>query len=312
MLNLKYNTKNGSRWLRSKIQSSPCSTNKSKIHLQMQWFSQNILNAGIRPKTSKRARKSPCNRATTIKNKGIRTGPEPLGGNGKHGKLSPHREVRSPAETLALGWAGAGCWGSGLRGQSQERTGVGCVGTAWGARCGHHNWGSVGRSLGYYLGGHKKRGDCHRSCFLHTLSGSRAPPTHAPGVGVSLCCHLKTPQADTDCYCCWGSRDRAPRAAPAFLEPVQATHLRISYQGDNGQHTLRKETASTQTSNCPHAKKCETHMSYPESFPLVKSPPRYFRGGSVGRTPSSQWDLSSIPGQGTISHKLRGRPVVAK
>ena len=70
-------------------------------------LTEHLLNAGRRPKTSKRVRKSHnCIRQKKKereREKGIRTGPEPLGGNGKHGKLSPHREVRSPAETLALG-----------------------------------------------------------------------------------------------------------------------------------------------------------------------------------------------------------------
>ena len=89
----------------------------------------------------------------------------------------------------------------------------------------------------------------------HTYTRSRGgcepllPPEDSRG-RHRLLLLLRVPGSGTECF-------------PAFLEPVQATHLRILYQGDNGQHTLRKETASTQTSNCPHAKKCETHTSYP-------------------------------------------------
>ena len=64
-------------------------------------LTEHLLNAGRRPKTFKRARKSHnCVRQKKKKRereKGNRTGPEPLGGNIKHGKLSAHREVHSPA-----------------------------------------------------------------------------------------------------------------------------------------------------------------------------------------------------------------------
>ena len=72
-------------------------------------LTEHLLNAGRRPKTSQRVRKSHnCIRQKKKerereREKGIRTGPEPLGGNGKRGKLSVYWEVRSPAETLALG-----------------------------------------------------------------------------------------------------------------------------------------------------------------------------------------------------------------
>ena len=66
-------------------------------------LTEHLLNAGRRPKTSKRVRKSRnCIRQKEKerereREKGTRTGPEPLGGNGKRGKLSVHREVRSSA-----------------------------------------------------------------------------------------------------------------------------------------------------------------------------------------------------------------------
>ena len=40
-----------------------------------------------------------------------------------------------------------------------------------------------------------------------------------------------------------------------------------SYQGDNGQHTLRKEVADIYTKNSPRAKKHETHTHYKGMFP---------------------------------------------
>ena len=64
-------------------------------------LTEHLLNAGRRPRTFKMVRKSRnCIRQKKKekeKEKGIRTGPEPLGGNGKRGKLSVRREVRSSA-----------------------------------------------------------------------------------------------------------------------------------------------------------------------------------------------------------------------
>ena len=227
-------------------------------------LTEHLLNAGRRPKTFKRARKSHnCVRQKKKKRereKGIRTGPEPLGGNIKHGKLSAHQEVHSPAWNTCTGWAGAGCWGLGFRGQTKERIGVGCVGTAWG---GEAVVTTMREGAWAIIGGHKKRGDCHRSFFLRTLSGSRAPPTHTPGAGVSLCSHLRLqrqtqaaaaaegpgighqllpPPSWSLCRShtcassfkgitastCWGKRQQAPKPVtvltPKNIKPTQATH----------------------------------------------------------------------------------------
>ena len=107
ILNLKYNTETVSKWQRSEIWSSPSPTNTSKIHPQVEWFSQNIYRAlaegpglsqgwenhvTVQGKRKKRETE-----------KGIKTGPEPLGGHGKRGKISVHWEVCSPAWDACTG-----------------------------------------------------------------------------------------------------------------------------------------------------------------------------------------------------------------
>lgn len=50
-----------------------------------------------------------------------------------------------------------------------------------------------------------------------------------------------------------GSLDPLP--PPSSEHVRRATHLHTLYQGDKGQHMLRKETAIIQTKNSPHTKK---------------------------------------------------------
>ena len=68
----------------------------------------------------------------------------------------------------------------------------------WGQPEGMRVWSpqlrEYGKEPGLLLGrggGNEKRGDCNRNFFLCTISGNRAPPTHTPGAGVSLCSHLR-------------------------------------------------------------------------------------------------------------------------
>ena len=73
-------------------------------------FTEHLLNAGIRPKTSKRATKSPCNRATALKNrKESGQALSPWEGTvNVESFLYAGKSALQP-ETLALGSAGAGC-----------------------------------------------------------------------------------------------------------------------------------------------------------------------------------------------------------
>ena len=172
-------------------------------------LTEHLLNAGRRPKTFKRARKSHNYvRQKKKREKGIRTGPEPLGGNIKHGKLSAHWEVHSPAWNTCTGWAGAGCWGSGFRGQTKERTGVGCVGTAWG---GEGVVTTMWEGAWAITGEHKEGGTATGASFsarsqaaghhLHTLQGrvwASAPISDSRG-RHRLLLLLRVPGSGTNC-----------------------------------------------------------------------------------------------------------------
>ena len=52
-----------------------------------------------------------------------------------------------------------------------------------------------------------------------------------------------------------GPAARSQKLPPASWESTRAVHLHTLHQGDNGQHTLRKEMASIHTKNSPHSKK---------------------------------------------------------
>ena len=80
----------------------------------------------------------------------------------------------------------------------------------------------------------------------------------------------QTPEAGSDCW--RGSVTRSQPLLLSFWEPAWAVCLHTPYQEDNGQHRLRKETASLQTKNSLHTKKMLNHSSYTEKLLHINSP----------------------------------------
>ena len=103
-------------------------------------FTEHLLNAGIRPKTSNRATKSPCNRATALKNR-KESGQALSPWEGMVNVESFLHTGKSALQPRHWHWGeqglGAGAWASEVR----PRRGLGLAmwGQPEGLGCGHHN-----------------------------------------------------------------------------------------------------------------------------------------------------------------------------